>query len=264
MQVDQTIFVRGKTMKVIFHKRFYEVYTSDPAAASGRMEAIVKALEGKFEFVEPEPASEKDLERVHGRNHIQSVKGDPMVYEIGLLAAGGAILAGEMAFEGQPAFGLIRPPGHHASPHSCWGFCYFNNIAVAIKRLFSQGKIKSALILDFDLHYGDGTANTFGNSKEVSYFHPEGTNREVFLKDVERSLQTETPYEIIAVSAGFDRHEADWGGLLKTEDYLTIGKWVKEHSVNRCQGRRFGVLEGGYNHSVLGRNVRSFLQGLSD
>ena len=250
-------------MKVIFHKRFYEVYTSDPAAASGRMEAIVKTLEGKFEFVEPEPASEKDLERVHGRNHIQSVKGDPMVYEIGLLAAGGAILAGDMAFEDQPAFGLIRPPGHHASPHSCWGFCYFNNIAVAIKRLVSEGKIKSALILDFDLHYGDGTANTFGNSKEVSYFHPEGTTREVFLKEVERSLQTERPYEIIAVSAGFDRHEEDWGGLLKTEDYLTIGKWVKEHSLKRCQGRRFGVLEGGYNHSVLGRNVRSFLQGLS-
>jgi acetoin utilization deacetylase AcuC-like enzyme len=187
-----------------------------------------------------------------------------MVYEIGLLAAGAAILAGDMAFGGQPAFGLIRPPGHHASPHSCWGFCYFNNIAVAIKRLISEGKIKSALILDFDLHYGDGTANTFGNSKEVSYFHPEGTNREVFLKDVERSLQTERPYEMIAVSAGFDRHEEDWGGLLKTEDYLTIGKWVKEQSVNRCQGRRFGVLEGGYNHSVLGRNVKSFLQGLSD
>ena len=251
-------------MKVIFHKRFYEVYTHDPAAVSGRMEAIVKALEGKSEFVEPEPASEKDLERVHGRNHIQSVKGDPMVYEIGLLAAGGAILAGEMAFEGQPAFALIRPPGHHASPHSCWGFCYFNNIAIAIKKLISEGKIKSALILDFDLHYGDGTANTFNNSKEVGYFHPEGTNREAFLKDVERSLQTERPYEIIAVSAGFDRHEEDWGGLLKTEDYFTIGKWVKEHSLNRCRGRRFGVLEGGYNHSVLGRNVRSFLQGLSD
>jgi acetoin utilization deacetylase AcuC-like enzyme len=251
-------------MKVIFHRRFYEVYTSDPAAASGRMEAMVKALEGKFEFVEPEPASEKDLERVHGKNHIQSVKGDPMVYEVGLLAAGGAILAAEMSFGDQPAFGLIRPPGHHASPHSCWGFCYFNNIAIAIKSLLSEEKIKSALILDFDLHYGDGTANTFAESKEVNYFHPEGTNREAFLKNVERSLQTETPYEIIAVSAGFDRHEEDWGGLLKTEDYLTIGRWVKGHSLKRCQGRRFAVLEGGYNHSVLGRNVRSFLQGLSD
>ena len=199
-------------MKVIFHPRFYEVYTSDPAAAPGRMEPMVKALEKEFEFVEPEPATERDLERVHGRQHIQSVKSEPLVYEIGLLAAGGAILAGEMAFNGEPAFGLIRPPGHHASPHSCWGFCYFNNIAIAIKKLLSEEKIKSALILDFDLHYGDGTANTFSGSKEVSYFHPEGTNRETFLNDLQRCLQKEKEYDIIAISAGFDRHEEDWEG----------------------------------------------------
>jgi acetoin utilization deacetylase AcuC-like enzyme len=81
---------------------------------------------------------------------------------------------------------------------------------------------------------------------------------------VKQCLQTEKPYDIIAISAGFDRHEEDWGGLLKTEDYSTIGKWAKEASLEHCQGRRFGVLEGGYNHSVLGRNVRSFLQGLRD
>ena len=179
-------------MKVIFHPRFYEVYASDPAASAGRMEAIVKALEKEVEFVEPELALEGDLGRVHGRQHIQYVKKDPLVYEIGCLSVGGAILAAETASEGQPAFGLIRPPGHHASPHSCWGFCYFNNIAIAIKRLMSEEKIKSALILDFDLHYGDGTANTFSGSKEVSYFHPEGTNRQSFLNEVKTSLQTKT------------------------------------------------------------------------
>ncbi|MBM4277287.1 MAG: histone deacetylase family protein [Deltaproteobacteria bacterium] len=251
-------------MKVIFHPRFYEVYTSDPAAASGRMEAIVKALEKDFEFIEPEPASERDLQRVHGRQHIQSVKSDPLVYEIGLLAAGGAILAGELGCGGEPAFGLIRPPGHHASPHSCWGFCYFNNIAIAIKKLLGEDKIKSALILDFDLHYGDGTANTFNGSREVSYFHPEGRNRQSFLNEVQTSLQTDKPFDIIGVSAGFDRHEEDWGGLLKTEDYLAIGKWVKQASLERCQGRRFAVLEGGYNHSVLGRNVIAFLEGFNN
>jgi acetoin utilization deacetylase AcuC-like enzyme len=251
-------------MKVIFHPRFYEVYTSDPAAAPGRMEPMVKALEKEFEFVEPKPASERDLERVHGRSHIQDVKRDPLTYEIGLLATGGAIMAAEMAFEAQPAFGLIRPPGHHASPHSCWGFCYFNNIAIAIHRLISEEKIRNALILDFDLHFGDGTSNIFSGSPSVSYFHPEGTRREGFLEEVQRSLQTEKPYDIIAISAGFDRHEEDWGGLLKTEDYFTIGKLAKEASAERCQGRRFGVLEGGYNHSVLGRNGKSFLQGLSD
>ncbi|MGZ3591079.1 MAG: histone deacetylase family protein, partial [Thermodesulfobacteriota bacterium] len=189
---------------------------------------------------------------------------EPQVYEVGILAAGGAMLAAEMAFEGQPSFGLIRPPGHHASPHSCWGFCYFNNIAIAIKKLISEEKIKSALILDFDLHFGDGTSNTFSGSQSISYFHPEGTRREGFLEEVKRCLHTEKPYDIIAISAGFDRHEEDWGGLLKTEDYLTIGKWAKEASLKRCKGRRFGVLEGGYNHSVLGKNVKSFLQGLKD
>ncbi len=68
-------------MKVIFHPRFYEVYTSDPAAAPGRMEPMVKALEKEFEFIEPGPASERDLERVHGKNHIQCVKGEPQVYD---------------------------------------------------------------------------------------------------------------------------------------------------------------------------------------
>ena len=251
-------------MKVTFHPGFYEVYTSDPAAASGRMEPMVLALEKEFEFVEPGPASERDLERIHGKSHIQSVKAEPQVYEVGLLAAGGAILAAEMAFEGQPAFGLIRPPGHHASPHSCWGFCYFNNIAIAIKKLISEEKIKSALILDFDLHFGDGTSNTFSGSQSISYSHPEGTRREGFLEEVKRCLQTEKPYDIIAISAGFDRHEEDWGGLLKTEDYFTIGKCAKEASLERCKGRRLGVLEGGYNHSVLGKNVKSFLQGLKE
>ena len=132
-----------------------------------------------------------------------------------------------------------------------------------MKRLLSEGKIKGALILDFDLHFGDGTANTFEGSNEISYFHPEGPSREVFLREVQRALQAEKKYDIIGVSAGFDRHEEDWGGLLRTEDYFNIGKWVKESSLLHCEGRRFGVLEGGYNHSVLGRNVKRFLQGLS-
>ena len=251
-------------MKVIFHKRFYEVYAHDPAAAPGRMEPIVKALEGKFQRVEPEPASERDLERVHGRQHIQSIMEDLQLFEVGRLAAGGAILAGEMALEGEPAFGLIRPPGHHASPHSCWGFCYFNNVAISIKKLLSAGKIRSALILDFDLHFGDGTANTFAGSQEVTYVHPGGENRETYLKDLRSRLETQRQYDMLALSAGFDRHQDDWGGLLKTEDYRSVGEWAKQFSIQNCQGRRFAVLEGGYNHSVLGKNVESFLQGLSD
>ena len=72
-------------MKVIFHPRFYEVYTPDPAAAPGRMEAIVKAIEKEFEFVEPKPTTERDLERVHGRQHIQSVKRNRSFMRLGSL-----------------------------------------------------------------------------------------------------------------------------------------------------------------------------------
>lgn len=251
-------------MKVIFHERFYEVYTSDPAATAGRMEAIVKALGKDFEFLEPPPAADKDLALVHTREQIQHIKRSQHIYEVGMLSAGGAIMAAEMAWEGEPSFGLIRPPGHHASPDSCWGFCYFNNVALAVKRLMKAGKVKKALILDFDLHFGDGTENAFSGIREVEYFHPEGSDASEFVGNVRRRLERAEDFDILAVSAGFDRHVEDWGGLLHTEDYRTIGSLVKTHSQKVCQGRRFAVLEGGYNHSVLGQNVRAFLEGMRD
>jgi acetoin utilization deacetylase AcuC-like enzyme len=93
-----------------------------------------EGLKGEFELIEPEPASDSDLERVHGRNHIQSIKRDPLVYEIGLLSAGGAILAAELAFNGQPAFGLIRPQDTMPVPILAGVFVIFNNVAIAIKK----------------------------------------------------------------------------------------------------------------------------------
>jgi acetoin utilization deacetylase AcuC-like enzyme len=250
-------------MKVFFHEKFYETYAHEPAAAEGRMEAIVEALRGIYEFTAPSPASDRDLRLVHTSQHIEAIKRSRQLYEIACLSVGGAIMAAESAAKGQPAFGLIRPPGHHASPDSCWGFCYFNNIAIAIQKLLTKGQIQKALILDFDLHFGDGTENSFQGVPEVDYFHPETSNRQDFLKTIERRLAKIPGMDIIAVSAGFDRHEEDWGGLLTTEDYRTIGSWVKKYSLAFCQGRRFGVLEGGYNHNVLGRNVRAFLEGMA-
>lgn len=250
-------------MKVIFHERFHDVYTHDPASAEGRIRAITGALEGIYEFIEPSPASEADLKLVHSPAHIGSVAHQPHLFKIARLAAGGAIKAASFAFNGEPAFGLVRPPGHHASPSSCWGFCYFNNIAIAVKRLLADGNIKSAFILDFDLHYGDGTANTFAGNPSIEYYHPKGELRLDFIDNIRKKLDKAGEYDLLAVSAGFDRHEDDWGGLLTTDDYETIGVLLKDFSINKCKGRRFGVLEGGYNHLVLGLNVRSFLIGFS-
>ncbi|MBM3142951.1 MAG: histone deacetylase family protein [Chloroflexi bacterium] len=249
-------------MKVVYHPRYTEVYASDPAASPGRIEAILKELEGEYDFVKPQAASEGDLRRVHTQNHIESIKRDKHLYDIACLAAGGAIKAAQIAMEGEPSLGLIRPPGHHASPDHCWGFCYFNNIAVALAKLQSENLIESALILDFDLHFGDGTNNIFAGSK-IEYFQPSGHERQRFVEEIISKFQQEKGYSILAVSAGFDRHVEDWSGQLTTDDYRTIGKLVKEAAERNCQGRRFAVLEGGYNHNVLGRNVKVFLEGLT-
>ncbi|KPV65307.1 MAG: Histone deacetylase domain protein [Candidatus Bathyarchaeota archaeon BA1] len=159
-------------MKVVYHDKYREVYSSDPASAPGRMESIYSELWGHFKFVKPKPANEEDLKLVHWQDHIEAMKRHRLIYEIAILAVGGAIKAAELAVKGEPIFGLIRPPGHHASKDSSWGFCYFNNIAVSIEKLRQSQKIKRASIIDVDLHYGDGTANIFAGIPEVSYYHP--------------------------------------------------------------------------------------------
>jgi len=250
-------------LKVVFHDGYRRVYSSDPASALGRIEGIYEELRDSFEFVEPRPAGEEDVLLVHSRGHVDSVKAYPLIYETALLAAGGAVKAAEISLSGEPAFGLIRPPGHHASRDSSWGFCYFNNVAVAIEKLRREGRIKRALIVDVDLHYGDGTASIFSSSSRVVYFHPEGWNRQAYLDELGRFLSLKHgSFDVLALSAGFDRHVQDWGGMLKTEDYRTIGKMIKESAESQTGGRRFAVLEGGYNHSVLGKNVKALLEGM--
>ena len=96
----------------------------------------------------------------------------------------------------------------------------------------------------------------------VTILNPTGQNRNEYLKNVEASL-AQTDADMIAVSAGFDNHEADWGGLLKTEDYTFMGKLVRE-TARRNNGGCFGILEGGYNHNVLGKNVLAFIEGLEE
>ena len=249
-------------MKVIYHERFTELYSQDPAAAAGRMESMHKKLSGHFEFVQPPPAEVAELKLVHSGSHIEDIQRMGLTYDIALLAAGGAIKASDLAVSGEPAFALIRPPGHHASRDHCWGFCFFNNVAISIAKLREEGKITTAIILDIDLHFGDGTASIFRDMPQVIYFHPEANDREQFIHSISQFLRQHEA-EIIAISAGFDRHQADWGRMLTTEDCGTIGKLVKEFAEGVCHGRRYGVLEGGYNHGVLGANLRSLLDGMS-
>jgi acetoin utilization deacetylase AcuC-like enzyme len=247
-------------MKVVYHEDYNEVYTSDPASAAGRIQAIAIALRGKVSFLTPLPASKEDIATVHTAQHIDQVKQEG-VYDIAALAAGGAIKAAQIGLI-EPCFAVIRPPGHHASAGSAWGFCYFNNMAIALEKLKREGKIKKAFILDFDLHHGDGNVNILGSKGYVTILNPTGQNRNDYLKNVEASL-AQTDADMIAVSAGFDNHEADWGGLLKTEDYKYMGNLVL-HAARRNKGGCFGILEGGYNHSVLGKNVLAFIEGLEE
>lgn len=248
--------------QVIFHRRFYEEYTSDPAADSGRMETIIQEL-NDFKLIEPQPALDEDILLVHTENHLNRVKElRDHIYPIALLAAGGAILASEYAItEKQPMFAIIRPPGHHASPEGFWGFCYFNNIAIAIQKLIEENRIIKTIIIDFDLHFGDGTDNTFSKTSSVIYYSVKGSDRAQFINNMNSFLEKLEDIDIIAVSAGFDRHEEDWGGLLTTEDYKQIGNDLKNYAERMCNGKRFAVLEGGYNHKVLGNNVRAFIDG---
>ena len=254
-------------MKIVFHKSYYNSsYAMDPAAAPGRLEGIVDILSDNkdYEFIEPNPATKEDILRAHTERHYRYVERDPLLLELASLAVGGAILAAEEAYIGSPTFAVIRPPGHHASADSCWGFCYFNNISISLLKLFSESKIKSAFVLDFDLHTGDGNINilTFlDNNFRVKILNPDSSGRTGYLKEVQSYMEELDNIDIFVASAGFDQGIDDWGHLLYPEDYDELGKLMKVYSEKLCKGRRYALLEGGYNHDVLPINVKSFCQG---
>jgi acetoin utilization deacetylase AcuC-like enzyme len=256
------------TIQIVFHEQFYNSdYANDPAASSGRLDGIMDIIEAQpemYNIITPEPAYDEDILRAHEQSHLESIQYDYHLYDLSSLAAGGAIKAAQTAYEGNPAFAVIRPPGHHASADSCWGFCYFNNMAISLLKLFSEEKIKTAFILDFDLHTGDGNINILENRKDgfkVNILNPRADDRASYLEEAEDVMKNLSDIDILAASAGFDKGVEDWGGLLYPEDYNELGQMMKQTAQRLCKGRRFAVLEGGYNHDVLGDNVDEFCKG---
>ncbi len=247
--------------KVIYHDCYLNDYPTASCETPERVSAIVATLKKHYPVIAPRPATEPEILGVHTRGILREVQRDPGVWESAVMAAGGALLAAEMAVDAQPTFAAVRPPGHHASPASHWGFCFFNNVAISLQKLLISERIRSALVLDIDLHFGDGTDNFFSSRGAVTVANIQENNRERFLEEVDRAL-SRSQYDIVAVSAGFDRHKDDWGGTLLTEDYFTIGRAVRDYAGELCNGRYYAVLEGGYNIDVLGENALALCRGM--
>ncbi|MDN7124937.1 histone deacetylase family protein [Pseudidiomarina terrestris] len=217
----------------------------------------------------------------------------PGSLQAALYAAGCGIDAVDevMHSDNPRAFCVVRPPGHHATHDQAMGFCIFNNIAVAATHAMAAYDLERVAIIDFDVHHGNGTEDIFSNDERVllcsSFQHPfypdtgadtisphiinspmpAGTSGEQWRAEVEQrwlpALDHFSP-QLILVSAGFDGHaEDDMGNFnLREDDYFWIAKRLKELAERHCEGRVIGMLEGGYDHSSLGRSVVAFVKGL--
>jgi acetoin utilization deacetylase AcuC-like enzyme len=247
--------------------------------------------EKKYEFLEPTPASEEYILRVHDADYIWKLKKglveDPDtpayadIYEYARLSAGGALLAAEIN-----GFSLMRPPGHHAGRSGAAlgvytrGFCYVNNVAVAVKTLG-----KSALILDIDGHHGNGTQEIFQGDEKVVYVslhrypHYPGTGvssqgnslnfplpadcgEQRYLETLDEALGMVNvgSFEVVAVSVGLDAHDGDLASLGLTENsYMEIGK-----RIGTLKKPTFFVLEGGYMGEQNGKDIDQLLRGYEE
>ncbi|MBD3405934.1 MAG: histone deacetylase family protein [Candidatus Lokiarchaeota archaeon] len=258
-------------MKIVYHPLMKESYDHTPAGAPGRLDSAIEILKENpnYDFVIPDPATENQILLAHDEKIIRSVKRESEsttranLYETALLAAGGAILTAEIAMKEGSSFGLIRPPGHHASRNSYWGFCYFNNMAISVLELKRKNLISSAFILDFDLHTGDGNINILEQDSCFVICNPRSNGDAAYLREIKDALSSSPDVDIIAASAGFDQYIKCWGSNLATETFQKIGFLMYEFAEDNCDGKRYGILEGGYNHEDLGKNVLAFCEGLA-
>jgi acetoin utilization deacetylase AcuC-like enzyme len=199
-----------------------------------------------------------------------------------------------MAGTASRVFCLTRPPGHHATPDTAMGFCIFNQIAIAAQYALTQYKLERVAIIDFDVHHGNGTQDAFAGKPGVLYLSTHqsplypgtgtrlenrpgnicniplaaGTQdksyQEIFTAIAMPELASFRP-QLVLVSAGFDAHQQDpLAGLALTEhSYRWLGVQLGKIAQQFSGGKILSVLEGGYNHAVLGSSVVAYLEGLA-
>ncbi|MBP1745544.1 MAG: deacetylase, histone deacetylase/acetoin utilization protein [Deltaproteobacteria bacterium] len=257
---SEALWLKGGMIKipVLYSDDFLTDYRTVDCENPERAWIIQSAIREIADFREPDLCSRTDLLLCHTESLIKSVESDEEVFSVARRAAGGAIMAAEIALT-QPSFALIRPPGHHAGRNFNGGFCFFNNMAVALSTLLSQGSIRNALIVDIDLHYGNGTEDIVKEDPRISFKNIQAFHREEFLANVELALRDASSYDIVGCSAGFDTYVHDWGGILHTDDYQEIARIITSSNPHT-----FTILEGGYYISDLGKNAASYLKGVQE
>ena len=279
-----------------------------------RLEAIISHLEQtqlicQLTPIKPRAATVEELLLVHHEQHILHIqeveqKGggwlDPDTvmsadsYQAALYAAGGAIEASRAVMGGEvaSAFALVRPPGHHATTSRAMGFCLFNNLAIAAKYALTKYNLERIAIIDFDVHHGNGTHDTFYDNPRVLYisthqfpFYPgtgsleetggdkaKGTTvniplpagcsdteyLEVFDEIITPVVRRFSP-QLILVSAGYDSHWADGLAMMQVSvtGFARMVRIIKELADQMCNGQLVFTLEGGYNLTALAASVKA-------
>jgi len=265
-------------------------------------------------------ATEEDLLRVHTPEHVDRIReatklargrgsivwldADTAVsagsWEAALAAAGCAITAAERVFEGpsSTAFALTRPPGHHATAGVAMGFCLFNNVAVAIRRMQARKRVEKVLVVDWDVHHGNGTQDIFYEDPTVFVFSlhlsphypgtgaaiergagegrgttrnvplPHGTSapeyRNRYLGALESILSSFRP-DLVMVSSGFDCLAGDpLGGFhLEPQDLHLLTRDLMERVAEPAGGRVVAALEGGYVLDRIGSGLVNVLRAFA-